>query len=72
MYPLTVKEFMKAVGIKENILEMLEECYKKQQPVDEFVHKKMLDVFYLYLIITVAVYTQTNDLCKVAQSIKKL
>lgn len=40
MYPLTVKEFMKAVGIKENILEMLEECYKKQQPVDEFVHKK--------------------------------
>ena len=51
MYPLTVKEFMKAVGIKENILEMLEECYKKQQPVDEFVHKKMLDVFYLYLIV---------------------
>ena len=43
MYPLTVKEFMKAVGIKENILEMLEECYKKQQQVDEFVHKKMLD-----------------------------
>ena len=67
MYPLTVKEFMKAVGIKENILEMLEECYKKQQPVDEFVHKKMLDVFYLYLIVggmpeAVAVYTQTNDL----------
>lgn len=31
MYPLTVKEFMKAVGIKENILEILEECYKKQQ-----------------------------------------
>ena len=45
MYPLTVKEFMKAVGIKENILEMLEECYKKQQPVDEFVHKKMLECF---------------------------
>ena len=67
MYPLTVKEFMKAVGIKENILEMLEECYKKQQPVDEFVHKKMLDVFYLYLIVggmpeAVAVYTQTNVL----------
>lgn len=40
MYPLTVKEFMKAVGIKENILEMLEECYKKQQPVDEFVSEK--------------------------------
>ena len=40
MYPLTVKEFMKAVGIKENILEMLEECYKKQQPVDEFCTQK--------------------------------
>ena len=71
MYPLTVKEFMKAVGIKENILEMLEECYKKQQPVDEFVHKKMLDVFYLYLIVggmpeAVAVYTQTNDLATVS------
>ena len=77
MYPLTVKEFMKAVGIKENILEMLEECYKKQQPVDEFVHKKMLDVFYLYLIVggmpeAVAVYTQTNDLARVAAVHQKI
>ena len=77
MYPLTVKEFMKAVGIKENILEILEECYKKQQPVDEFVHKKMLDVFYLYLIVggmpeAVAVYTQTNDLARVAAVHQKI
>lgn len=77
MYPLTVKEFMKAVGIKENILEMLEECYKKQQPVDEFVHKKMLDVFYLYLIVggmpeAVAVYTETNDLARVAAVHQKI
>ena len=77
MYPLTVKEFMKAVGIKENILEMLEECYKKQQPVDEFVHKKMLDVFYLYLIVggmpeAVAVYTETNDLARVAAVQQKI
>lgn len=77
MYPLTVKEFMKAVGIKENILGMLEECYKKQQPVDEFVHKKMLDVFYLYLIVggmpeAVAVYTQTNDLARVAAVHQKI
>ena len=77
MYPLTVKEFMKAVGIKENILEMLEECYKKQQQVDEFVHKKMLDVFYLYLIVggmpeAVAVYTQTNDLARVAAVHQKI
>ena len=77
MYPLTVKEFMKAVGIKENILEMLEECYKKQQQVDEFVHKKMLDVFYLYLIVggmpeAVAVYTETNDLARVAAVHQKI
>ena len=77
MYPLTVKEFMKAVGIKENILEMLEECYKKQQPVDEFVHKKMLDVFYLYLIVggmpeAVAVYIETNDLARVAAVHQKI
>ncbi len=77
MYPLTVKEFMKAVGIKENILGMLEECYKKQQPVDEFVHKKMLDVFYLYLIVggmpeAVAVYIETNDLARVAAVHQKI
>ena len=75
MYPLTVKEFMKAVGIKENILEMLEECYKKQQQVDEFVHKKMLDVFYLYLIVggmpeAVAVYRNKRP-CKSSSSPSK-
>ena len=45
--------------------------------VDEFVHKKMLDVFYLYLIVggmpeAVAVYTQTNDLARVAAVHQKI
>ena len=43
-----------------------------RMPVDSFVHSKMLDVFYLYLIIggmpeAVDTYIKTNDLARVAE-----
>lgn len=72
MYPLSVMEFAKAVGIQDHIIERLREHFYRRIPVDEFVHAKLLDVFYLYLIVggmpeAVEVYMQTNDLARVAQ-----
>lgn len=45
--------------------------------MDDFIHSKMLDLFYLYLIVggmpeAVAVYLETNDLAKVAKVHEKL
>ena len=77
MYPLDFKEFARAVGVGTDILELLENSFKNRIPVDDYVHTKMLDVFYLYLIIggmpeAVDTYVKTNDLAKVAQIHEKI
>ena len=51
MYPLDFKEFVRAAGLKNDVILMLEDHFKKRNPVDDFIHSKMLDLFYLYLIV---------------------
>lgn len=77
MYPLSFMEFAQAVGIHQDTFDALKSSFQKRQPVDEFVHKKMLDVFYLYLIVggmpeAVDTYIKTNDLAEVAQIHEKI
>ena len=72
MYPLDFKEFVKACGVQDVIIEQLKECYEKQIKVDDFIHKKMIDLFNLYLIIggmpqAVVTHLNTNDLSRAAQ-----
>ena len=38
MYPLDLEEFAKALGIGEEVMGHLKECYENQSPVDEFIH----------------------------------
>lgn len=70
MYPLDFEEFLYALEIQKTTIAHLKECFLKTIAVDTFVHEKILDVFYLYLIIggmpeAVQVYKDTNDLQKV-------
>ena len=72
MFPLSFAEFAAAVGIHQETIDVLRNHFENRQPVDDFVHQKMLDVFYLYLIIggmpeAVDTYIKTNDLTKVSQ-----
>lgn len=72
MYPLDFAEFVNALGISRETMEMLKTCFNERKPVDSFVHGKMLDVFYLYLIVggmpeAVDVYLKSNDMNRVAQ-----
>lgn len=72
MYPLDLGEFIKAVGVQESTIALLKQCFRNRTIVDTFVHEKMLDIFYLYLIIggmpeAVDVYLKTNDLNQVAR-----
>lgn len=72
MYPLDFGEFARAVGVQEETLSLLRESFDNREIVDTFIHQKMLDVFYLYLIIggmpeAVDVYLKTNDLQQVAK-----
>lgn len=77
MYPLSFMEFAQAVGVHQDTFDALKSSFQKRQPIDEFVHKKMLDVFYLYLIVggmpeAVDTYIKTNDLAEVAQIHEKI
>lgn len=77
MYPLSFKEFSKALGINDRIFDELKQNFNERKKVDEFIHSKMMDVFYLYLIIggmpeAVDVYLKTNDLAKVAEVHEKI
>lgn len=77
MYPLTLEEFVSVVGVSSDTINILKECYNTRKVVDQFVHEKMLDVFYLYLIVggmpeAVNVYLETNDINQVSQIHQKI
>lgn len=67
MYPLDLEEFFKAMGVSGQITDSLRNAYEQKQPVDDFVHKKMMELFRLYLIIggmpaAVQKYIDTHNL----------
>lgn len=77
MYPMDFEEFAIALGVQDTTIHMLKDCYIQKLPVDEFVHKKMLDVFYLYLIVggmpeAIVQYLETNNIQKVSEVQSKI
>lgn len=70
MFPLTFREFALNLGLNSSILENLETSFKEKKPVDDFIHKKMMELFRVYLVVgglPVAVnrYIETNNLNEV-------
>ena len=67
MFPLDLEEFMWAVGVNKEVIGALKNAWENKQPVDDFVHRKMMDVFRLYLIVggmpdAVNAYRENNNL----------
>lgn len=67
MYPLDLEEFLLAMGVSRQVTDGMQKAFEQQQPVDEFVHKKMLELFRLYLIVggmpaAVQKYVDTHNL----------
>lgn len=70
MYPLDFEEFARALGISESVLASLEEAWMREEPVDDFIHRKMMEVFRLYLVVggmpaVVSTYIETNNISEV-------
>ncbi len=70
MYPMDFEEFMIANNVSKTTLEMLNEKFKTSQPVDEFIHEKLLSLFFVYLIVggmpdAVKTYISTKDIREV-------
>lgn len=70
MYPLDLLEFFEAIGIGEDVIGHLRECFAEKRPVDDFIHNRLLEAVRLYLIVggmpaAVQKYLDTNNLRRV-------
>ncbi|MBO5450930.1 MAG: ATP-binding protein [Lachnospiraceae bacterium] len=70
MYPMDFEEFMIANGISKTTLDMLKDKFETCQPVDDFIHQKLLSLFFVYLIVggmpdAVKKYIETKDIREV-------
>lgn len=70
MFPLDFEEFAIAVGMSEEVMEHLNDCFAQRKPADEVIHKKMLELLRLYLVVggmpaVVMKYLTTNNLQRV-------
>lgn len=72
MYPLDFEEFIRAVGVGGSVVDKLIDCFKNLSPVDEVVHKRLMQLFRLYLVVggmpaAVQKYLDTNNLQEVIE-----
>ncbi|MCR5306203.1 MAG: YraN family protein [Oscillospiraceae bacterium] len=72
MYPLDFEEFASANGVGSKVIDALRNSFEKKQPVDSFLHERMMSLFELYLIVggmpaAVSAYLETKNLRKVAE-----
>ena len=72
MYPLDLEEFANALGISDDVIAHLRECFEQRKPVDAFIHGRMLDLVRHYLLIggmpaVVQKYLDTNNLKSVLE-----
>ena len=77
MFPMNYEEFAMAVGISEAMLDHMKECFCKSSPVDDIVHKKLIQTFYYYLIVgglpaVVNVFNETHSLDRIDQEQKNI
>lgn len=77
MYPLDLEEYFLALGVSEPTLESLRNNWERMEPVDSFVHNKMLELFRLYLVTggmpaAVSTYLDTNNLREVLNTQKDI
>ena len=77
MYPLDLEEFMWAVGVNKDIIATLKAAWEHKHAVDDFVHRKMMEIFRLYLIVggmpdAVNAYKENNNLQDVIEKQREI
>ena len=71
MYPLDFEEFAMANGVGSAVFSKLRSCFESKEPVDAFLHKRLISLYELYLIVggmpaAVSTYLESNNLRAVA------
>lgn len=50
LYPMDLEEFYISLGVSEDIISMIRDCFNKRKPIDSYIHEQLLSAFHLYLI----------------------
>ncbi|MBQ7422443.1 MAG: ATP-binding protein [Prevotella sp.] len=51
MYPLDFEEFLWAIGITQDVIDVLKECYVNRKAVPTLIHEQMMKYFRQYLVV---------------------
>ncbi len=67
MFPLDFEEFVWALGLSADVVGSLRTAWEKTARVDDFIHRKMMELFRLYLVVggmpaAVVAYLESNNL----------
>lgn len=67
MYPLDFNEFIRNIGVSDEVIASVRESWEQLRPVDTYIHSKLMQLFNLYLIVggmpqAVQTYKDSNDL----------
>jgi len=70
MYPLDFEEFIRNLGVSDEVIGSVREAWEQHKPVDAYIHEKLIRLFNLYLIVggmpqAMQTYVDTNDLQRV-------
>lgn len=70
MFPLDFEEFIRNIGVSDEVMDSVREAWEQRMPVDAYIHEKLIRLFNLYLIVggmpqAVQTYVDTNDLQRV-------
>ena len=77
MFPLDFEEFIRNIGVTDEVLDSVRSAWDQRKPVDAYIHEKLMRLFNLYLIVggmpaAVQQYVDTNDLQRVIQEQKAI
>lgn len=70
MFPMDFEEFIGCLGVNGQVIESLRDAWRSRNPVDDFIHSKIMELFRLYLVVggmpaAVCKYIETNNLQEV-------
>ena len=67
MFPLDLEEFFMALGVNNDVMDVVRNSWESKEPIPDFIHTKLMELFRLYLIVggmpaVVQKYMDTNNL----------
>jgi predicted AAA+ superfamily ATPase len=67
LYPMDFEEFLYALKIQKSVIDNLKNSFDNKTPIDEFIHKKIMETFHLYLLVggmpkAVQTYIDSNNM----------